>query len=402
MKGVIKKLNRVISSVLSFVMAAMLILPYVYIIEVQAAEPGNTVLAFTSEWHHYCIDGYEVVGAAGGLLENNDLYQYVYPSTQLSKRDRNILFWATFSMLANNGSNPELAKIYNSINDQANSAGLVPLGPPVTEADLKKIIHKQSTLNDYPWITGAMNNAEAYMKLGGIIGGSSSTTVGGKTVPTILQEHTSLGNALQVDQGSFTIQFDPGGADKDFINTVPIEFSSDGSEGSWGSTPIGGWTYQKTDTVVIFSNPNSAPPQMLIRFNTDGTAYGAVGSGYSSAEDAYENGLQLWVCIECCGQHKTSSGKSPALSNHQRTVWMEMGIDSLPYYAAIGTDPVPSLDEGGIQFKVYRHAEDITSTYNVQMYKYDHETGKPLGAWDKSPRRYIGKLKMERIHRKYA
>ena len=25
-----------------------------------------------------------------------------------------------------------------------------------------------------------------------------------------------------------------------------------------------------------------------------------------------------------------------------------------------------------------------------------------LGAWDKSPRRYIGKLKMERIHRKYA
>jgi len=25
-----------------------------------------------------------------------------------------------------------------------------------------------------------------------------------------------------------------------------------------------------------------------------------------------------------------------------------------------------------------------------------------LGAWDKSPRKYIGKLKMERIHRKYA
>jgi len=28
--------------------------------------------------------------------------------------------------------------------------------------------------------------------------------------------------------------------------------------------------------------------------------------------------------------------------------------------------------------------------------------GESLGAWDKSPRRYIGKLKMERIHRKYA
>jgi len=30
------------------------------------------------------------------------------------------------------------------------------------------------------------------------------------------------------------------------------------------------------------------------------------------------------------------------------------------------------------------------------------QTSQMLGAWDKSPRRYIGKLKMERIHRKYA
>ena len=382
MKSVIKKLNRVISSALSFVMTAMLILPHISFLEVQAAERkynlGDTILAFTSEWHHYCIDGYEVVGAAGGLLENNDLYQYVYPSTQLSKRDRNILFWATLSMLANNGTNPELAKIYNSINDHAPAAGLPQLIPDVTEADLKSIIHKQSTLNDYPWINAAMNNAEAYMKLGGIISSASSTTLGGKTIPVVLQGHNTLSDALQVDSGSFTIQFDSDGVDKDFINTVPIEFSPDGSDDSWGATPIGGWTYQKADTSIIFSNSNPSPPQLLIRFNTKNTVYEGAGGNFTSVEEAYEKGLQLWICIECCGQHKTSSGRSPALSNHQRTVWMEMKSDFSPYYAVIGTDPVPSLDEGGIQFKVYRHAEDMTSTYNVQMYKYDHETGKPL------------------------
>ena len=46
------------------------------------------------------------------------------------------------------------------------------------------------------------------------------------------------------------------------------------------------------------------------------------------------------------------------------------------YFAALAGDPTPVPEQGGIQFEVFRHEEDFTSTYNLQMYKYDHETGK--------------------------
>ena len=48
------------------------------------------------------------------------------------------------------------------------------------------------------------------------------------------------------------------------------------------------------------------------------------------------------------------------------------------YFAELAGDPTPVPEQGGIQFEVFRHEEDFTSTYNLQMYKYDHETGKAL------------------------
>lgn len=34
--------------------------------------------------------------------------------------------------------------------------------------------------------------------------------------------------------------------------------------------------------------------------------------------------------------------------------------------------------EGSLDFQIYRHEEDWKTNYNVQLYKYDYETGKPL------------------------
>ena len=48
------------------------------------------------------------------------------------------------------------------------------------------------------------------------------------------------------------------------------------------------------------------------------------------------------------------------------------------YFAELAGDPTPVPEQGGIQFEVFRHEEDFTSTYNLQMYKYDYETGKAL------------------------
>ncbi|MGL5437497.1 MAG: SpaA isopeptide-forming pilin-related protein [Lachnospiraceae bacterium] len=360
----------------------ILIFPHFMNWEVKAADqqftPGDTVVSGLSDnWHHYCIDGYEVLGEAGGILGDGELYQYVLPSTQLSKQERNILFWSTLSMLAGKGTSQELHTIYNNINTQAPASGLMTLTPAVTEADLKKIIHKPSVLNKYPWINTAIANAETYMKLGGILNTSANTTsMEGKTIPAILQGRNTLDNALPVD-GTYTIQFDAGGADKDFIHTVPLEFSSSGIEGSWEASPIAGWNYTKTDTAIIFHNQSVQPSGVFIRFNTQNTAYAVAGGSFSSVEEAYENGLQLWVCIACNNAHITRNKTMP-LEAHQRMVYMEMASTYSPCYAVLGSGPVTGQDGGGLQFKIYRHEEEMISTYNVQLNKYDYETGKPL------------------------
>lgn len=38
---------------------------------------------------------------------------------------------------------------------------------------------------------------------------------------------------VDVDKNSFTIEFDSGGADGDFIQIVPLKISGDGSDDSW-------------------------------------------------------------------------------------------------------------------------------------------------------------------------
>lgn len=49
----------------------------------------------------------------------------------------------------------------------------------------------------------------------------------------------------------------------------------------------------------------------------------------------------------------------------------------LCYYAGTGGGQT-TPEEGGVAFRIYRHEEDWTSTYNVRLRKYDHETGKAL------------------------
>ncbi len=368
-------------SIIILIIIVMLVLTSLLAFSAAAADkqfsPGDTVVSgLDANWNHYCIDGYELFGESGGILGDGELYQYVLPSTQLAKNDRNILFWATLSFMGNQGVSPELSTIYNNINTCAPSEGLISLKPAVSEADLKKIIHKPSVLKDYPWISVAINNAEQYMKLGGIIGTSSSqTSTGGKSVPAILQNHMTLSDALQIDQ-SFILQFDNTGADKDFISTVPMKFSSDGSDASWSPVPSGGWSYQKTDTNIIFSNPDPQPPQIFIMFDTDKTEYANSG-GFTSVEEAYEQGLQLWVCIACNNAHVTRDKTMP-LEAHQRLVYMEIISAAFPYYAAIGSGTGMTSDSGSLQFNIYRHQEDMTATYNVQLNKYDYETGQPL------------------------
>lgn len=341
--------------------------------------PGMTMLSGSENWKFFCIDSYELLGEAGGVQGTNEWYAYVVPSTRLSNDEVAVLFWATLSLRASIGDSIECKGALEKINTNAPAQGLPGIRPTVTEADMKTIIHLKSTRDKYPWMDAVLANEEKYMEMAGLLGGSGNTSMGGKPIPAILQNHKDVSNALTIDSGTFTIPFDASGADKDFIQKVPLEFSSDGGD-PWVSAPIGGWTYQKTDTSIIFSNPNPQPPKLMIRFNTKGTEY-EVGGGYTSVQDAYDKALQLWICIECNDRHIYHSQKKLPLEAHQRLVYLLPKTVEQHYFAAIAGDPVPGstgISQGTLEFQVYRHEEDMESTYNVQLYKYDHETGEPL------------------------
>lgn len=367
--------NKVISWLLTVVIMAMAFMSHLPMMEVKAGimhNPGDSMPAYSENWHFYCIDAYGV--ASNGVLQKGDMYTYVLPSTSLNNEEKAYLFWATLSMLAGKRNIEDINNTIDKINAGAASAGLTPINRLVTEEDLKTIIHLGTTKAKYPWLSAAVNHAEEYMKLGGIIGSGGSTSNSGKKIPAILQGHTELANPLGVGN-NFTIEFDASGADADFIQKVPLKFSSD--DGSWNDIAPGGWTYQKTNTSIIFNNPNSEPPKLMIQFDTNGTDY-AVSGGFSSVEEAYEYGLQLWVCTQCCGTH-VSHSKTVPLEDHQRLVFLELNTSiNQDFFAAIAGDPVPSGDKGDMEFQIYRHEEEMSSTYNVQLKKYDHETGKPI------------------------
>lgn len=219
------------------------------------------------------------------------------------------------------------------------------------------------------------------MQMGGMLSGGGNgkenTGVGGGKIPNVIASSTSLGTAKQVDAATLTLSFAPDGSDWDFIRSVPLEFSNNDGV-SFSPVPTDGWTYTKTDSQIIFKNPNPKPSKALIRFRVEGTPYASGGGGYASAEEAIDQSLQIWECVTCSGTH---GGGTPAKSDpwiHQRMVWMELGVVPVNYFAALAGAPTPIPEQGGIQFEVFRHEEDFTSTYNLQMYKYDHETGKAL------------------------
>ena len=329
----------------------------------------------------YCIDkgGY----AIWGIAEKGDLYEAHRPSqasVPLSSQEQKYVFWAMLSLKAALGD--EKANTFiRAINVAAKAQGKPEIIKMVSEEDLKTILYVPAVRAKYPWLEAAASNSEAYMQMGGLLSGGGSgkenTGVGGGKIPDVIASSTSPGTAKQVDAATLTLSFAPDGSDWDFIRSVPLEFSNNDGV-SFSPVPTDGWTYTKTDSQIVFKNPNPKPSKALIRFRVEGTPYASGGGGYASAEEAIDQSLQIWECVTCSGTH---GGGTPAKSDpwiHQRMAWMELGMVPVNYFAALAGDPTPVPEQGGIQFEVFRHEEDFTSTYNLQMYKYDHETGKAL------------------------
>ena len=383
-----ENVKRGMAFVLAIILGGMAFLPGFPVFPAKAAPASGQQTTLTTAHGDtllghklYCIDkgGY----AIWGIAEKGDLYEAHRPSqasVPLSSQEQKYVFWALLSLRAALGD--EKANTFiRAINVAAKAQGKPEIIKMVSEEDLKTILYVPAVRAKYPWLEAAASNSEAYMQMGGMLsdGGSrkENTGVGGGKIPNVIASSTSLGTAKQVDAATLTLSFAPDGSDWDFIRSVPLEFSNNDGV-SFSPVPTDGWTYTKTDSQIIFKNPNPKPSKALIRFRVEGTPYASGGGGYASAEEAIDQSLQIWECVTCSGTH---GGGTPAKSDpwiHQRMAWMELGMVPVNYFAALAGDPTPVPEQGGIRFEVFRHEEDFTSTYNLQMYKYDHETGKAL------------------------
>ena len=377
------KNKKTISLLLSAVLALMVFLPYLPPLQLEAAENDNLVTLTTAhgdfggDHRLYCIDKGGL--AIWGIADDGDQYQKHSVSSMripLSEKEQEYIFWGILTLQASLGI-PEAASAVKNINAEALKQGKEGISNLITEEDLKALIYRSDVRAKYPWLDTAAANTEDYLKMAGLIGGGSGTTQSGKKIPDVIAGSTSESSAYQISRSDFTIHFDESGADADFIASVPIQFSSD-SGATFTDVPPDGWTYSKTDTGITFYNPNPRPPKVLIKFAVSGTDYAATGGGYASERELFEHCLQLWECVRCSGTH---TGGTPAVSPteiHQRMVWLDLDMPQTEFYAVLGSDPFSAQGGADLTFNVFRHAEDFTSTYNVQMYKYDHETGKPL------------------------
>ncbi len=382
----------------------MAVFPYLPVLPAKAGTGDTVTLTsafgdFGGDHKLYCIDkgGY----AFWGIADDGDVYQRHRPSElslSMTRREQEYIFWGLLTLQASLGIR-EAADVVAKIRIGAQAAGREPITNLVTEEDLKALIYSAEVRGKYPWLEEAASHTEDYLRMGGLLsgggnsGGSGSSGSGnggtgsgnsgsgkllpsGMTVPSVIADSTSLSSAYQVDRNTLTISFDENGADAEFIRQVPILFSNDNGL-NFQPEPTDGWTYQKTDTAIIFYNSNPKPPKALIRFAAEGTEFASAG-GYASEKELLEECLQIWECIQCSGNHKGGTPPTSETWHHQRMVWMEFQPANVGYYAVLAGDPAPAAGSGGLEFEVFRHEEDVTSHYNLQLYKYDYETGEPL------------------------
>ena len=361
-----ENVKRGMAFVLAIILGGMAFLPGFPVFPVKAAPASGQQTTLTTAHGDtllghklYCIDkgGY----AIWGIAEKGDLYEAHCPSqasVPLSSQEQKYVFWAMLSLRAALGD--EKANTFiRAINVAAKAQGKPEIIKMVSEEDLKTILYVPAVRAKYPWLEAAASNSEAYMQMGGMLSGGGSgkenTGVGGGKIPDVIASSTSLGTAKQVDAATLTLSFAPDGSDWDFIRSVPLEFSNNDGV-SFSPVPTDGWTYTKTDSQIIFKNPNPKPSKALIRFRVEGTPYALGGGGYASAEEAIDQSLQIWECVTCSGTH---GGGTPAKSDpwiHQRMAWMELGMVPVNYFAELAGDPTPVPEQGGIQFEVFRHS----------------------------------------------
>ena len=229
-----KSVKRAAAMLLAVVLASKTLLPILPQLpwRAQAAQPGDTIIAYGAGFHHYCIDG---AGANRALIDGDE-YVCILPSETLSREEMALVFWGMLTLQAGFGNMPQVNAVIQNINAGAAAQGIPAISQFVTEADLKLLIHSAAVRGKYPWLKEVLAKEETYLQLAGLLGGGARATAlpgisgqwrgveavhaTGGGIPSVLQGHTQAGNPLRLtpsqgngQSGEYVLSFDPSGAD---------------------------------------------------------------------------------------------------------------------------------------------------------------------------------------------
>lgn len=116
---------------------------------------------------------------------------------------------------------------------------------------------------------------------------------------------------------------------------------------------------QPTGLSMYFKIPQNAAPA-------------ADAMGFDSPLEFVAAFMKIYTCDSC--------SKGVSKGEHQRHIAFNPSVatNAYPCFRLGGDDPTTIVSEGSLHFDIFRHTEDWESNYNVQMTKYDYETGKTL------------------------
>ena len=153
-----KSVKRAAAMLLAVVLASKTLLPILPQLpwRAQAAQPGDTIIAYGAGFHHYCIDG---AGANRALIDGDE-YVCILPSETLSREEMALVFWGMLTLQASFGNMPQINAVIQNINAGAAAQGIPAISQFVTEADLKLLIHSAAVRGKYPWLKEVLAKEE--------------------------------------------------------------------------------------------------------------------------------------------------------------------------------------------------------------------------------------------------
>lgn len=159
---------------------------------------------------------------------------------------------------------------------------------------------------------------------------------------------------------------------KDF---VPLSILSEGSiqVNGWTVSTHNGWN-QTAHYIEIQYNGSGTPQPLYGYFEIPkGSFVSKENVTWDSPMDFAADVMEVYKCARCPSNRRPTDKHQTFIKIHELR-----STNSYPCFMVGGVQTDPNIPEPDVHFCTFRHQEDWQSDYNVQLNKYDYETGEPL------------------------